>query len=161
MCDRCAGVSDEQYSRQIKRNIQTYGWTVQYVEGDGRRNPGFGYTLGLSLRQHPEIIVFDADPAWVYLALKPLARAVLKGSVFDEGDDLTAFFSPLESAQLLRFPDSATHLYTANQLFREPGDEPLPALQLVCPARTALIQPSDGRPADEGGTRRTAEGDAR
>ena len=40
MCDRCGGLTNEQYSRQIERNIQTYGWTMQYVEGDGARNPG-------------------------------------------------------------------------------------------------------------------------
>lgn len=153
MCDRCAGMTDEQYSRQIERNLETYGWTMQYVEGDGDRNPGFGYTIGLSLRQHPEIILFDPDPAWSYLVLKPLAWAVLEGAVFDEGDDLSAFFPPPDSAELLRFPDPATHLLVANELFQGRGEGPLTALQLVWPTRTALIKPL--------GDRRPAEGNAR
>ena len=153
MCDRCGGLTDEQYSRQIERNIQTYGWTMQYVDGDGSRNPAFGYTLGLSLYEHPEIIVFDPDPSWTYLVLKPLAWAVLNGAVFDEGDDLSEFFPPPERAELLRFPDSATHLFTANQMFRRPGDRPIPALQLIWPTRTALIQPTGARPIPDGDPR--------
>jgi hypothetical protein len=140
MCDRCGGLTDEQYSRQIEQNIRTYGWTLQYVNSDGERNPAFGYTLGLSLYRHAELIVFDPEPSWVYLGVKPLAWAVMDGAVFDEGDDLSAFFPPPDTAELLRFPDSATHLYTANQMFRQRGEGPIPALQLVWPTRTALIQ---------------------
>src|SRR5215216_4675289 len=80
MCDRCGGMTDDQYSQRLEQNILTYGWTVQFVEGDGVRNPAFGYTLGLSLREHPEIIVFDPDPSWVYLGVKPLAWAVMDGA---------------------------------------------------------------------------------
>jgi hypothetical protein len=154
MCDRCGGVTDEQYSWRIERNIQTYGWTMQYVEGDGVRNPAFGYTLGLSLYRHPEIIVFDPDPAWAYLGVKPLAWAVMEGAVFDEGDDLSEYFPPPDTAELLRFPDSATHLFTANHMFRQPGDGPLPALQLIWPTRIALIQAADSRPPSDGGSTR-------
>ncbi|WP_134117576.1 DUF4262 domain-containing protein [Kribbella kalugense] len=153
MCDRCGGLTDDQYSWQIERNILTYGWTMQYVESDGVRNPAFGYTLGLSLYRHPEIIVFDPEPDSAYLGLKPLAWAVMGGAVFDEGDDLSAFFPPPDAAALLRFPDSAHHLFTANQMFRQPGQPPLPALQLIWPTRIALIQPSDSSPTPGGGVR--------
>jgi hypothetical protein len=140
MCDVCGGMTDEQYARRLERNILTYGWTMQFVAGDGVRNPAFGYTLGLSLYGHPEIIAFDPDPDWVYLGLKPLAWAVQSGEVFDEGDDLSEYFPPPERAGLLRFPDSATHLFTANSMFRQPGEGPLPALQLIWPGRNGLIQ---------------------
>jgi hypothetical protein len=138
MCYQCGGMPAEQYSRQLLDNIRTYGWTLQYVEGDGERNPAFGYTLGLSLRGHPEFIVFDPDPAWAYLGVKPLAWAVMAGAVFDEGDDLTAFFPPPERAELLRFPDTSVLLYTANSMFRRPGDGPIPALQLVWSSSSGL-----------------------
>jgi hypothetical protein len=153
MCDSCGGLTDEQYVRQIERNIKTYGWTMLYVEGDGDRNPAFGYTLGLSLYQHPEIIVFDPEPSWAYLGLKPLAWAVMAGAVFDEGDDLSAFFPPPEPAHLLRFPNSATHLFTANQMFRQADNTPIPALQLLWRNRTALIQPSGDCSSPDGGRR--------
>jgi hypothetical protein len=146
MCDICGGLTDEQYSERLERNILTYGWTIQFVEGDGIRNPAFGYTVGLSLYRHPEIIVFDPDPAWVYLGIKPLVWAVQTGEVFDEGDDLTAYFPPPERAELLRFPDSATHLFTANQMFRQPGEGPVPALQLIWPTRNELIRAAQQAP---------------
>lgn len=153
MCEMCGGMTDEEYSRRLERNILTYGWTMQYVEGDGGRNPAFGFTLGLSLYQHPEIIVFESDPCYAYLSLKPLAWAVMQGAEFDEGDDLSAYFPPPHTAELLRFPYSAHHLYTANTMFRQPGQPPLPALQLVWPTRTALIQPPSGSPAPDGNSR--------
>jgi hypothetical protein len=153
MCDRCGGVTHEQYSRQIEQNIQTYGWAMQYIEGDGVRNPAFGYSLGLSLYGHPEIIVFDPDPCWAYRGLKPLAWAVMDGAVFDEGDDLSEFFPPPEPAELLRFPDSATHLYTANQMFRRPGWPPIPALQLIWATRITLMQPATTGQTPDGGAR--------
>lgn len=153
MCDRCGGLTDEQYSRQIEQNIQTYGWTMQYVEGDGDRNPGFGYTLGLSLYQHPEIIVFEPEPSYALLSLKPLAWAVMEGAEFDEGDDLTGFFPPPHTAELLRFPDSALHLYTANSMFRRPGGPPVPALQLIWPDRAALINPPNSSRTPGGSAR--------
>lgn len=153
MCDRCGGVTNEQVSRQIERNIQTYGWTMQYIEGDGGRNPAFGYSLGLSLYGHPEIIVFDPDPCWVYRGIKPLAWAVMAGAVFDEGDDLSDFFPPPDRAELLRFPDSATHLYTANDMFREPDQPSIPALQLIWSTRVALMQPTEPRHTPDGGPR--------
>lgn len=153
MCDMCGGLTDEQFSRQLEQTIQTYGWAMVYVEGDGDRNPAFGYTLGLSLYQHPEIIVFESDPCCAELSLKPLAWAVMEGVEFDEGDDLSCFFPPPNTAELLRFPHSAEHLYTANTMFRQPGRPPLPVLQLVLPSRTALIQPTGSTRTPGGGVR--------
>jgi hypothetical protein len=152
MCDRCGGVTHKGYTRQIEQNIQTYGWSMQYVEGDAGRNPAFAYTLGLSLQGHPEIIVFDSDPCWSYRGVKPLAWAVMGGASFDEGDDLSEFFLPPDAAELLRFPDSATHLYTANYMFRRPGHPPIPALQLLWPSRVGLIQPATTGQTPDGGS---------
>ena len=153
MCDLCGGLTDEGYVRQLEQKIQTYGWAMVYVSGDGARNPAFGYTLGLSLYEHPEIIVFDDSPAYAHLSLKPLAWAVMDGAEFDEGDDLSCFFPPPDTAELLRFPDSATHLFTANTMFRQPGRPPLPALQLVRPSRTALMRPTGSGQTPGGGAR--------
>ncbi len=139
MCDVCGGISAPEFSRSIEAKVRTYGWTLLYVQGDGERNPGFGYTVGLTQYDHPEIIVFDPVPASAYLSLKPLAWAVLEGNTFGEGDDLAAFFPPPERAELLEFPDSGIHLFTANSIFRAAGDPPLPALQLVRPGLPALL----------------------
>jgi hypothetical protein len=145
MCDVCGGITAQEYADSIEARIRTYGWTVQYVEGDGERNPAFGYTIGLTQYDHPEIIVFDPVPDSAYLSLKPLAWAVLRGNSFDEGDDLSEFFPPPDVAELLSFPDSATHLFAANTIFRDADDPPVPALQLVRTARTPLLTSLRGR----------------
>ncbi|MGZ0146554.1 DUF4262 domain-containing protein [Kribbella sp. WER1] len=147
----CGNMSGDDYARWVEDNIRTYGWTMTYIPGEGSRNPGFGYTVGLSQYQHPEIIVFESEPCYAYLSLKPLAWAVLEGTEFDEGDDLSAYFPPPHTAGLLRFPDSEIHLYLANAMYRRPGDPPVPALQLVWPSRIALMQPvGNGQAPDRG-----------
>lgn len=131
MCFKCDGMTDEEFVRQIEQHLTTHGWMVNHVEADGERNPSFAYTLGLSLHGHPELIIFDCPPYPAYRALEPLALAVLAGRRFDEGDDVNDLYAG--RPQLLRLPDSSTHLYVANDLFRRPGGPPIPALQLVWP----------------------------
>ncbi|TDU86843.1 uncharacterized protein DUF4262 [Kribbella voronezhensis] len=133
MCFKCDGMTDDQYARLVEQNINAHGWTVQHVEADGNRNPSFAYTLGLSLRGHPELITFGCHPYPAYRALEPLALAVLAGRRFDEGHDLSDLYAG--RPELLRVPDSTTHLFLANDLFRRPGQPPIPALQLVWPTR--------------------------
>jgi hypothetical protein len=138
MCDLCDGITVEEYEQRLLTNIRTYGWTAQYVEGEGDRNPAFAYTVGLSLERHPELIMFNCRPEQVQPIFGPVAQAVCDGRRFDEGSDLSALFPHYPSAeapQLLRMPDSSTHLYAANTMFRRPGDPPIPALQVVWPRR--------------------------
>jgi len=147
VCFKCDGMTDDEYARQIEQNLATHGWTVQHIAADGDRNPSFAYTLGLSLRRHPELIIFGCAPYPAYRALEPLALAVLAGRRFDEGDDVSDLYAG--RPQLLRLPDSTTHLYTANDMFRQPGDPPIPALQLLWPTQVrpladVIDQPGDG-----------------
>ena len=134
MCDVCGGITNEELQERLETNIRTYGWTAQYIVGEGTRNPPFAYTLGLSLCGHPELIMFNCWPDQVQRIFGPVARAVLDGQQFDEGADLSTLFPHYPAAEiprLLRMPDSSTHLYTANDMFRRPGDPPIPALQLL------------------------------
>jgi hypothetical protein len=153
MCDICGGMTDDDYAMRIAGNIQVHGWTVQYVLGEDRRNPPFGYTLGLSLRGHPEFIIFNCPQDGTYKTLEPLAQAVLGGRRFDEGDDLSEFYAGPEKAQLLRFPDSSTHLYAANSMFRQPGQPPVAALQVVWPSQAPLLAATLGQQRRERGGR--------
>ncbi|TWD83598.1 uncharacterized protein DUF4262 [Kribbella amoyensis] len=149
MCDLCNGATEHDYRQYVIRAIQRYGWAVQYVEGDGARNPSFAYTVGLSRVRHPEFIVFDCSAQRGYHALAQLAWQVAAGMSFDEGDNVNTFYPPPERAALLRFPDSSTHLFTANDLYRRDGDPPLPALQLLWPDPLALLR----RPVEGEGVR--------
>ncbi|GAA1610561.1 hypothetical protein GCM10009789_76150 [Kribbella sancticallisti] len=143
MCDVCGGITNDEYLERLVTNIRAYGWTAQYIEGDDDRNPAFAYTLGLSLQRHPELILFNCRPEQVQRILGPVAQAVLDGRRFDEGADLSDVFpeySSAETPRLLRMPDSSTHLYTANSMFRRPGDPPIPALQLLWPSRLTWLE---------------------
>jgi hypothetical protein len=139
MCEFCDGPTDTAYWDRVQDLIQANGWTVQYVMGEDDRNPAFAYTIGLSRCTHPEIIVFICHPECAMRALEPLARAVLDGRRFDEGDDLSGLYPYSEKAELLRFPDSSSHLFMANSMYRAPGEPPIPALQLYWPTREPLL----------------------
>jgi hypothetical protein len=136
MCDICGGITNPEYQQRLLSNIQQHGWTAQFIEGADDRNPPYAYTLGLSLHGHPEFITFNCHPSFVASEFQPLAEAVLSGRRFDEGDELGDLLLP----RLLRLPDSTTHLYTANTMFRRPGDPPIEALQLVWPTRTPWLE---------------------
>jgi hypothetical protein len=136
MCDICGGITNPEYEQRLLSNIRQNGWTVQFIEGADHRNPAYAYTLGLSLRGHPEFITFNCHPGFVAREFQPLAEAVLSGQRFDEGDDLSELLQP----RLLRVPDSTTHLYTANTMFRRPEEPPIEALQLVWPTRTPWLE---------------------
>ncbi|WP_185444638.1 DUF4262 domain-containing protein [Kribbella qitaiheensis] len=137
-------MTGDEYDRRLGRDIMRHGWTVQHVDGDGDRNPSFAYTLGLSLHGHPEFIVFDCFPNPAYRALEPLAIAVLAGRRFDEGGDLSGLY--VGRPQLLRLPDSTTHLLTANDMFRQPGGPPIRALQLLWPTSVRQLADVIDRP---------------
>jgi len=139
MSEFCDGLTDTEYWDRMQDRILANGWTVQYVVGEDSRNPSFAYTIGLSRYAHPEIIVFTCHPECAMRSLEPLARAVLDGRRFDEGDDLTGLYPYSENAELLRFPDSSTHLFMANTMYRTPGQPPIPALQLYWPICQRLL----------------------
>jgi hypothetical protein len=151
MCWKCDGMTDEEYARQIEDHLTTHGWMVNHVENNGGRNPSFAYTVGLSLHSHPEFIIFGCPPYPAYRALEPLAHAVLAGRRFDEGDDLSDLYAG--RPELLRLPDSTTHLYAANDMFRQPGEPPIPALQLLWPARLQPLADLINRPHEGGDAR--------
>ncbi|MFI5708105.1 DUF4262 domain-containing protein [Kribbella sp. NPDC051620] len=136
MCDICGGITNPEYEQRLRSNIRKHGWTVQFIEGVDDRNPAFAYTLGMSLHGHPEFVTFNCHPDYVGREFEPLAEAVLSGRRFDEGDGLSDLLQP----RLLRVPDSTTHLYTANTMFRQPGEPPIEALQLVWPTRTPWLE---------------------
>lgn len=151
MCIKCDGMTGDEYARQVEQHLTTHGWMVNHVEDDGDRNPSFAYTLGLSLHGHPELIIFGCPPFPAYRALEPLALAVLAGRRFDEGDDVSDLYAG--SPQLLRLPDSTTHLYVANDMFRQPGQPPIPALQLLWPTPLPPMADLINRPDREGDVR--------
>ncbi len=142
MCDMCDGMTETEYWSRLFRAISEQGWFLQAVEGGDDRNPPFAYTIGLTLYGHPEIITFGMHSECAHAAIAPLAQRVPAGRRFDEGDDVSDLFGSTEPARLLRFPDSSTHLFRANELFRHDGEPPVPALQLFWPSEEPLLRRS-------------------
>ena len=139
MCDVCNGMTYQGVLAEIRNDITTHGWTVQYVVGEDDRNPSYAYNAGLSMYEHPEIIYYSWHVDCSVRVLGPLAEAVATGRRrFAEGDDLGDFFPYPEKAELLRFPHSITHLTIANDLFQRPGQPPVPALQLYWPGHEPI-----------------------
>lgn len=138
MCLMCEGMTAAQYRGKLRDIILRRGWAVVAVEDGGDSEPAFGYTVGLSRWDHPELIMFGAHAPCCATALDRIAELVCDGRRFDEGADLSAVF-PEGRGELLRFPDSSTHLFVANEFYRPAGGAPVPALQLYFPARTPLL----------------------
>ncbi|WP_328994891.1 DUF4262 domain-containing protein [Kribbella sp. NBC_01245] len=132
MCGMCGGEKIAESWRRICDGILSVGWALVTIPDDGPRNPSFAYTMGLSELGHPEFIVFGRSDLEAHAAVAPLAHAVLRGEFFDEGDDLTRLYPAAASPpQLLRFPDSTTHLLWANDMYRGADDAPIRALHVV------------------------------
>lgn len=140
MCLICDGMTRKEYWAMLRNEILTRGWCLVSVEDGGPRIPAFSYTVGLSRRDHPEIIAFGMHPSCARDAIEPVADAVFAGRAFDEGDDLSALYPHLEPAELLRFPDSSTHLLYANEMYRGAGRPPVPAVQLFWPSQEPLFR---------------------
>lgn len=148
MCLACNGMSRRDLYGLVRSRILEFGFTVIHVEGAGPANPPFAYTVGLSGRDQPELIVFAMHQECASQALEPVARAVLAGARLHEGADLDAIHAPDSgsSAVLLDFPDSSTHLLVANDFYRRAGGPPVPALQLLWPDQEPMLQSGRSMP---------------
>ena len=77
MCLMCDGYTDSQITAMLNADIETHGWTVQYVEDPipARR---FGYTIGLTLKGEAEFLVRGMDLQDTCTMLNGLATSVIK-----------------------------------------------------------------------------------
>jgi Domain of unknown function (DUF4262) len=115
MCDMCDGLSKRQIIEKTKLTVARYGWQLTMVEG-GRSSPGFGYTVGLLERRHPELLVTGRDPEETSAILHELVRMVL-----GHGHVLTAgMMLPLHTREVYLAPleDPAAVLLQAVPLYR-------------------------------------------
>lgn len=56
MCDICNGMTQDEALEKTVRTVARYGWQLVMVSGTATE-PAFGYTVGLTELQHPEILV--------------------------------------------------------------------------------------------------------
>lgn len=60
MCHICQGMSWRDVLGVARSKILELGFTTMHIHGQGRAIPSFGYTVGLSRLDRPELIVFGS-----------------------------------------------------------------------------------------------------
>lgn len=108
--------------------IEKSGWMIQYVEAgdDGLAEPSFAYTVGLTGRGHPELLIAGLDPPTSARVLNTVARSA--GDV-PLNPGLRLDNPPGCPLEVVRVDAPGEILLAAAQLYG-PGVE---ALQLVYP----------------------------
>jgi hypothetical protein len=94
--------------------VEQYGWAIQFVERD-RDRPPFAYTLGLTLRGLPELVVtaLSARRSWQLLN-EEAARVVVEGPP-RQGQRLV--LSDGRAAEVVALPHPDAHLFVATDLY--------------------------------------------
>lgn len=126
-----------QYIDQFVEGVCEHGWMVQGVfpTTDEPDAAPFAYTVGLALKQLPELIVFGLGHQTAGLILNDLAQRQIERGPYQPGDEL-ADVTPDYRTRLLAVRDSSEHLTMANLIAgRRSGQAPIPALQVVFPDR--------------------------
>lgn len=124
----------------LRSKIRRYGFTTVHVGGecgvpgcDCAEEPvmqQFGYTIGLTERGHPELLVSGVTSETSHPILNHLAH-----NIVDHGERLCAGeridLATFGVASVFRVVDSALQLVVANEFYRAPYGPPVPALGLL------------------------------
>ena len=126
MCWECdhPESSHQDYLDHMQGLIDRFGWAVVGVESDGI-HPPLAYTLGLTLRGKPELVVTGLPPQRATLLLNAAASRVVDTAVLRPGDEILVEGGPL--MEVVRVDEPSAHLFAAVE-FYGPG---IQALQLA------------------------------
>ncbi len=127
MCWSCdhPGTTQLDYLDHLRRLITRSGWAVQGVERD-HIHPPWAYTVGLTPRGHPELVVTGRQLGKAAELLNHVAAHVLHDSALTPGEQLPMIGGPL--VEIVELPQPDAHLESAVALY---GPR-IRALQLVC-----------------------------
>ena len=133
MCDRCNGMSEEEFLRGMLDRIDRFGFTVVGVQGgpseDGRRwEPPFAYTVGLTPLGKPELLIHGQELGFSYDLLQQVAARVRDGRPLGAGDEVEHGLPGGLAIRAVDLTDPRDLVY-ANELYGVIG----PSLQLVWP----------------------------
>ena len=121
MCDH-PGSTKEDYLAEVRATMLEHGWAVQFVEDD--RVP-FAYTVGLTGRGLPELLVTGLPPQRAARLLNRVAQTAVGGDPPTAGAQFTVRAGPLVEVVEVEHPDA--HMDCAVAFY---GSK-LRALQLV------------------------------
>jgi hypothetical protein len=130
-------VSDwrEEYLSKIRGLIDEFGWAVQGVAplvGDSEPSPSFHYTVGLTERSLPELIIFGLDPRLGQRILNEAAeRMVLMGDgPYEAGEMVEELLESGYEPMAVDVVDPDKYLTVVSSMY---ADRPHRAMQLVIP----------------------------
>lgn len=115
MCDHPEATAEE-YLDEVYGIMLMHGWAVQHVECE--RRP-FAYTVGLTRRGLPELVVTGLSPRRGQRLLNIAARRALVGDLLTPGMQTTLPAGPLVETVQVTHPDA--HLYCAIAIFGDKG----------------------------------------
>ncbi|HWD03988.1 MAG TPA: DUF4262 domain-containing protein [Amycolatopsis sp.] len=126
MCEQCdyPGRAGQEYVAEILARIDEHGWCVQGVLGTDFRPP-WAYTVGLTARGLPELLVVGLAPNLASALLTALAEHALSEGPPRPGEVYS--MRRLPSVEIVAVAEPSAHLLIAAALY---GRE-IQALQLV------------------------------
>jgi hypothetical protein len=113
MCDH-PSATREDYLGYMKALIRDHGWAVQGVSAD-RVHPPRAYTVGLTLRGKPELVVTGMRIPRAIELLNDVAAHVLHARAPEPGEQVQLFDGPLIHFVAVEVP--AAHLLVACELY--------------------------------------------
>jgi len=121
MCDH-PGATMQDHLDEVRSKMLRHGWAVHYVEAN--RTP-YAYTVGLTRRDLPELLVTGVSPQGASRLLTSAVEYALRGAALAPGAQWTLRAGPRVEAVEVEHPDA--HMGAAVAFF---ADE-LRAVQLV------------------------------
>ena len=128
MCDMCNGMTAQESLARTRGLISRFGFTVEAVQGDVDDegvHPAFGYTIGFTRHELPEILLTGRTTDETYEVLDQLGRGITRGLRLVPEVGLTVARLQLF---LLPVPHPERVLLTASTIYRP---RPITALQAV------------------------------
>jgi hypothetical protein len=125
MCDHPEATFADYVDELVQPMIDRCGWAVQAV-GGSRLHAPFSYTVGLTLRGLPELVVTGKTPADAAGMLNAVATYVIEQQVPQPGETIGGCDSGL--FEVVGLPHPEAHLFVATGLY---GEAVVQALQLV------------------------------
>jgi hypothetical protein len=123
ICDH-PGATELDYTEHMRRLIGTFGWVVQGVERDGV-HPPWAYTVGLTGRRQPELVITGMSLTRATRMLNGVAAHVLHADVPEPGTQVALPDGPL--VEVIKVAEPWAHLSLAVEFY---GSR-IRALQLV------------------------------
>jgi hypothetical protein len=116
MCWECDNpdASPRHYLDLLEGLIDKHGYTVQGVEGD-RIHPPWAYTIGLTRRRQPELVVTGMGFAEASALLNGVAAHVLHDTAPRHGEQIPLRGGPL--IEVVELPEPSAHLHLAVSLY--------------------------------------------